>query len=82
MYHHFGYMGGFGFGWIFILIFWALVIGAILALIRSASGHHGCWHHRDEDKQKGNNALEILKVRYAKGEITKEDFEKMKKDLE
>jgi len=26
--------------------------------------------------------LQILKGRYAKGEITKEDFEKMKKDLE
>lgn len=31
---------------------------------------------------KGGDALDILKERYAKGEISKEDFEKMKKDLE
>jgi putative membrane protein len=29
----------------------------------------------------GNAALEILKTRYARGEITKEEFESMKKDL-
>ncbi len=34
------------------------------------------------NKQKDSNSLEILKDRYAKGEITKEVFDKMKKDLE
>lgn len=78
---YYGHMGGFGFGFIFMLIFWALVIFVIFALIRGFSGH-GCGHNLDKYRGGGNKALDILKERYAKGEINKEDFEKMKKDLE
>lgn len=74
---------GFGFGFIFMLIFWVLIVFAVLALIRGLSGRHGCgWHSLEDHGRKGNNALDILKERYAKGEISKEDFEKIKKDLE
>ena len=74
--HMFDY--GFGFGWIFVLIVWALIIWAIIAFVRAASGKGGSnWStHEKEDY-----AMKILKERYAKGEITKEEFEKMKKDL-
>lgn len=69
--------GGFGFGWIFTLIVWALIIWAIVAFVRAMSGKGGSnWMHRDED-----SAMKILKDRYAKGEITKEEFEQRKKDL-
>jgi putative membrane protein len=77
--HHLGGLG-FGFGWIFVIIFWLLIIFAALALVRGLSGH-SCWHNLGENKDKGNKALDILKERYAKGEVNKEDFEKMKKDL-
>lgn len=59
----------FGFGGLFMLIFWGLVIYAIIILVRNDHG------------PKEDRSLEILKERYAKGEITKEQFEMMKKDL-
>jgi putative membrane protein len=77
-----GMMGwGFGMGWFGLImmgVFWILIIVAIIFLIRwlvvsSRAGSHG---------QKGEEtALEILKKRYAKGEINKEEFEEKKKDL-
>lgn len=76
---------GFGFGWIFQIIFWGLVIWAILALVRGGwgRGHDcGCGHdHGHGEHKKEDSALDILKERYAKGEINKEDFEQNKKDL-
>lgn len=81
-----GYGFGFGFGWIFMIIFWALIIWAIFALVRGLSGH-GCCQHKGEHMhgekmQKEDNALGILRERYAKGEVTKEEFDRVKKDLE
>lgn len=73
---------GFGFGWIFMLIFWGLIIWAIIALIRGATGQgFMCGHNHDAHKEKNTAALDILKERYAKGEINKEEFEQKKKDL-
>lgn len=82
-----GYGGGswmgFGLGWIFMLIFWGLIIWGIIALVRYYSGNsHNCCGRKHEDgERKKNSVLEILKERYAKGEINKDEFEAKKKDL-
>jgi len=83
----------FGFGWIFMLIFWALVIWAIVAFVRSMGYGHHCRHcqhhnhhgehheHHGEDKKGGDKALAILKERFAKGDISKEEFREKKDEL-
>jgi putative membrane protein len=73
-----GMMGGYGTGWfggIFMIAFWVIVIIGIIFLIRwlvqSTRGGAGA----------AESALEILKRRYAKGEINKKELEQKKKDL-
>ena len=75
-----GLFGGFGFIWmIFIFLFVIAIIAGVIILIvwsvrRSSS--------MQQPQQKSiSTAMETLKERYAKGEITKEEFENIKKDL-
>jgi putative membrane protein len=63
-------------GWIIMVIFWVLIIVAIVALIRWIAVQN-----RPAPSQKEESALDILKKRYARGEISKEDFEEKKKQL-
>jgi len=74
-----GVMGGWGmgFGWIFTILFWAVVILGIVALAKwlfSGGGSAG-------SGGSGKSALDILKERYAKGEINREQYEQMRRDL-
>jgi len=59
------------------VIFWALVIWLIVSLVRH--GRHYSWHYGHTHE--AENPLELAKARYAKGEITKTEFEQLKKDL-
>lgn len=67
---------GFGwFGWIFMILWWGLIIAAGAALVKwLARSSHGA-----QKQQK--TPLEILKERYAKGEIDREEFEEKRKDI-
>ncbi len=66
----------FDFGWIWILL-WILLIFAVMRWIFWPWG----WASRRR-LWRGDEAIYILKERYARGEITKEQFEQMMHDLE
>ena len=71
--------GGFGiFGMIFMLVFWVLIIAGIVLVVRwlFEQGRSG-----GAPSSSGESALDILKKRYARGEIGKEEFDAKKKDL-
>jgi putative membrane protein len=72
-------MGG-GWGMIFMIIsmilFWGLIIGGIILLVRFIFPSVSAGVKPSQD------ALEILKQHYAKGEIEKEEFETKKKDIQ
>jgi putative membrane protein len=61
--------------WIIMVVFGVLVLAAIVYAIRRQSGGQ---NNRDLRE----TPLDILKARYARGEISREDFERMRKDLE
>jgi len=68
---------GMGIWMLFSLVFWILVIVGIVLLVvwvvqRAVAGGAGGTE---------GSALEILKKRYASGEISKEEFEEKKRDL-
>jgi putative membrane protein len=67
---------GFGYGGMFMWLIFLIVLGVAIYFIVQAL----------KDKKTGGDVketpLNILKRRYANGEITKEEFDRMKKDLE
>ncbi len=72
---HWGNFGwGMGFGWIYMIIFWVLIITAVVYLVKFVGGKWGSEICRE-------SPLDILKRRYARGEITKEEYGRMKDDL-
>ena len=65
---------GMEFGWLFIVIFSIFIVLGVIHLVNLISTGRGRETH-------GESPLHILKRRYAKGEITREEFEKMKDEI-
>lgn len=76
-YNGFGFGGG-GMG-IGMLLFWGLIIFAIVMLVRGFGGASG--FGVSEPRLRDKTALEILGERYARGEIDKTEFEQRRNDL-
>ncbi len=60
---------GMGFGWIIPLAVLGLIGWGVVSLARASAGNGG------------GDALNILKARYAKGELTREEFETMRREV-
>ena len=70
--HMMGYGYGGGFMWLIVLV----LVGVVIYFLLQASKSKGSAGSTTE------TPLDILKKRYAKGEIDKEEFDRMKEDLE
>jgi putative membrane protein len=68
--HDFQFFGG---GWM-MFFWWFLIIALVVVVVRALL-------NTNQKKPHNETPLEILKRRYANGEIDKEEFEKRKKDL-
>ena len=69
----FGYFMPGPFGMIFTILIWAAVIYAIVKVVQSLFG--------SKKKSDSPSAVKTLKNRYAAGEITKEEYEQIKRDI-
>ncbi len=70
-------MNGEGWGWgIAMMMCWLVFLLVLVVVIVHLRGHN--LHHGFSSK---TEPIDIAKERYAKGEITKEQFEQLKKDL-
>ena len=69
-------MEGIGWGWLglgilHMVLFWGLVILAFVVLLKWPGG----------GSLSEPSAMDILKARYANGEVTREQYEQLKRDL-
>ncbi len=59
-------------GWVWMLVFWGLIIWAVVTVIDRLGG---------ERRSAGGDALDILERRYARGELNHDEFEEMRRRL-
>ena len=73
-------MMGMGFGFVFMIVFWMIVIGLAVGLL-SVLFPRMKESLTARDEGVSQNPTEILKGRYARGEISKTEYEEMRKVL-
>jgi putative membrane protein len=73
-------MGFGGFGFIFMALFWIVIIGVGIWLLSNLFPKNNASSQSKEVG--GESAVEILRRRYALGELTKEEYESMRYEVE
>jgi putative membrane protein len=68
-------MMSFGAGGIGMILFWLVIIVAVVVLVKVLIGSSS------KGDRQFKSPLDILKARYAAGEITRREFEEKKRDL-
>jgi putative membrane protein len=75
---------GDGFGWwmlwggVMMVLFWAGIVALAIWVVQSAWGDHGALRHVTH---RNDSAEEIARRRYARGEITREQYTRILEDL-
>jgi len=67
-----GWGMGDGYGWIIGLIVLVAFIGVIVSVMQ---------RRKNSDRPKYNSPLDILKTRYAKGEISKDEYDEKRRHI-
>lgn len=73
----FDHDGGMVFGGVFVWLFWLVLIVLIVVVVRAVAGGTGSNRSGIEE-----TPLEILRKRYARGEIDEEEFNRKRRELE
>jgi putative membrane protein len=78
-------MGGWGVGMMLVMgVLWLLVLALVVAglvWVARAVWHGGTPGRRDGSRVAGDAPVDILRRRYAAGELSREEFERMKREL-
>jgi len=63
---------GYGYGWIIGIFIFIVIIGVIVNALR---------HRKNSNKSKYNSPHDILKIRYAKGENSKDEYDEKRRHI-
>jgi len=75
-----------GFGWMGAAMLFNFVLGlgllalAVVGVIFAVRWLAGAWGDSPRDRS-GDDALEIVRTRYARGEISREEFDRLRREL-
>ncbi|GAB6138203.1 SHOCT domain-containing protein [Halanaerobaculum tunisiense] len=75
-----GMRGFFGGGMIMMGLFWLVVIGLVIYLVKN--NNNNSLNNQQRQIKLQEDPIEIAEKRYAKGEISKEELEEIKEELQ